>query len=761
MSRGRAVLLLVVAWGVLFIPPLLRGHTFPARDAGATFIPWRAEAHRQLAAGHLPLWNPLANGGRPLLANPIAQIAYPPSWLLLPFGPERSLAASLALHHLLFILGCFAFAERAGTRPGGAAVAAAAVAFSGVPLSATLHANLHASLAWGPWALVTALDCAGRPAWGRAARGGGICLGLAFLGGEPITAGLTAVAWAAAVAALAPRRAAPALLVAGATAIGVAAPLLLPLLACYPDTVRAALGVSAAAVAADALAPRRWLELLLPHLLGDFHAASAPAFWAAPSFPWLRYFPALFLGLFPVPLATRAGISRRTAPWWGLALAGLGSAFLLSLPGVALHLAGQHARFAIKLLLLTVLALPPLLALGWEQLAATPRAAQRRLAFGAGLALFPLLLAATAPAAVARPLLARLYPASAEQLAQLPPAWVSRHLLLDTAALALPFAALAVAPGAPLVVGGAAAASGIAATWGLLVSQPSAPWASPPETAADLPPGTRLAALAAAAAPDDSPGGPLAPYWAMRAALLPNYPNRWGLGTVLERGPDGLESARHELLAAAVATLPLPQRVRAAAGLGAQVAITAEPLVDLSGVQRAGVWRWHLPGAQQLYLARRLHPAHGPLATAVALAAEGFRPGWDAVVEGEGGVEDLPGGDWQELPGAPHRRIFRVQAPGRTLLVVQQSYFRAWRAEVDGRPARVVPVNGAMMGIWVPAGAHLVHLALDPTPYRLGFLGPLLVLLACALTRLEGARRGRGAPSGGAVRSSPATPPAR
>jgi len=44
-----AALLLVVLWGALFLPALLGGHTFPARDAGATHIPWRAEAQRQLA----------------------------------------------------------------------------------------------------------------------------------------------------------------------------------------------------------------------------------------------------------------------------------------------------------------------------------------------------------------------------------------------------------------------------------------------------------------------------------------------------------------------------------------------------------------------------------------------------------------------------------------------------------------------------------------------------------------------------------------
>ena len=761
MSRlPSAALLLVALWGTLFLPALLRGHTFPARDAGATHIPWRAETQRQLAAGHAPLWNPLANGGRPLLANPNAQAAYPLALLLLPFGPELALASSLALHHLLFILGCWVLARRAGAGPNPAAVAAAAVGFSGVPLSATLLANLQASLAWGPWALAAALPASGLDSLRRSLLGG-ICLGFSFLGGEPVTAGLVALAWTVATVWTAPRRAFAGVLVGATAAVGVAAPVLFPLLAVYPDTTRAALSASPAALAADALAPRRWPELLLPHLLGDFHAAAPPAFWAAPSFPWLRYFPALFVGLLPPLLAARAGWSQRTAPWWVLAGTGIAGAVFGSVPALAALLAPQPVRYAVKLLVLPVLAAPPLLALGWERLVGQGTTARRHLARLSAPVVLAVLLLAAFPGRLARPLLARVYPASAPALAEMPPSTLSQRLALDAAALALPVAVFVAAPGAPLTATAAVAASGVAATWGVLASEPAELWRQPPPVARDLPAGTRLAAFAPAAAVPDRGGGALSRYRAMRAALLPNYPNRWGLGTVLERGPDGLESARHELLAAAAATLPVDQRVRIAAALGAEVAITFQELTGLPGEEVAGVWRWRLEGAPEVYLARRLHHAQGPLATAMTLASPAFRPGHDAVIEGEGGVEELPQATFSRLPGPPHRLAFEVHAPARVLLVVQQSHMRCWTAHLDGQRVPIVTVNGAMMGVWVPPGRHRVRLAIDLRPYRLGLVGPPLVLVALLFTCRGRASPGPGAANGGGARSSPATPPAR
>jgi hypothetical protein len=161
------------------------------------------------------------------------------------------------------------------------------------------------------------------------------------------------------------------------------------------------------------------------------------------------------------------------------------------------------------------------------------------------------------------------------------------------------------------------------------------------------------------------------------------------------------------------------------------------------------------------YLARRLLPAQGLLAAATVMAGEGFRAGEDAVVQGVGGRQETSGGEVAELPGRPHHRFFDVTAEEDGLLVVQQSFMRAWRATVDGLAAPVELVNAASIGVRVPAGRHRVALFLDPRPYRVGLAGPILLLLVAGLSRSDGTSRGRAVATHDGGHSTPATPPAR
>jgi hypothetical protein len=143
------------------------------------------------------------------------------------------------------------------------------------------------------------------------------------------------------------------------------------------------------------------------------------------------------------------------------------------------------------------------------------------------------------------------------------------------------------------------------------------------------------------------------------------------------------------------------------------------------------------------------------------MAAASFRPGEDAVVPGAGAASTAAGGTVVELRGSPQRRVFDITTAGAGLLVVQQSFMRCWRATVDGKRVLVEPANGANTGVRVPGGHHRVVLFLDPVPYRLGLLGPLLLVAFVAFSRRGGASRDRGGASDGAGRSTPATPPAR
>jgi fluoride ion exporter CrcB/FEX len=732
----RVPVLLVLAWMVVYLPHLLSGDTLPVRDLGATQVPWRTVWRDEVTRGTLPLWDPLSNQGRPLLANPNAMAAYPGTLLFLLPQPERAVAWHVALHHLLLLLGCYALARRTGALRGAAGIAAATVATCGVAWSTTTFLNAQASLALAPWALLSAVALPDRPRQlVRKGVLGGLVLGLAFLAGEPITAAFAAVAWTAVALASRRRYAWLAVAACAAATFLVAAPVLVPLLAVYRETLRGSLGMASGALAADALAPRRWLELLFPNLLGAPLGNANSGFWAAASFPWQRYYPVVFVGSFPllaVPFAWRR--RRDLAAWWALAGVGLvgalatasslASTLALTIPALT------AVRFGIKFLVLVILALVPLVAAGYEEMMERWRAGGRRRTVAAVLC-----AAALAPLALGRGRLLRAalsvaYPASREALSAVPTASLQRSFAGDLLALLAPPAALLAAPSAPLATMVAVLASNTLSARDVVLWDRAARWRDPPAAMRLLGPSPVIASFTPTAKPPSPPPDEaLGRFWAMRAALVPNYGSRWGAAYVLTRGPDGLEPVREELLAAASADLPsIEARAHVAAALGATAVVAARPLPGWTCEEADGVWVALAPDrGAPAYLASRLLPTEGPVATVAQLADAMFRPGQDAALEGGAGARVMTGGTVTERPDVPHHRRFEIDTRGEGVLVVRQSYMRCWKARVDGAPATVVPVNGAQLGVRVPAGRHLVEVYLDAKPYLVGLLAPLLL----------------------------------
>jgi hypothetical protein len=753
-------------WLIVCLVPIFAGLTLPARDVAANQIPWRAVWREHVVAGQLPLWDELSNQGRPLLANPNAMAVYPGTVLFLLLSPETAATVHIVIHHLLLLLGCALLARRSGATAGAAVVAGAAVATSGVAWSSITFLNTQASLAWAVLAMTTAVPPPDRPLQRSLLAGG--ALGLAFLGGEPVVAALGGIAWTVVV--VSSWRPAPlrAVAVSAAAACAVAAPCLAPLVAIFPDTMRAALGVAPGALAADALAPRRWLELLLPNLLGAPLGDGATGFWAAAAFPWQRYFPLIFMGAVPLlllPFARRRG--RSLAAWWALAAAGLVGAVLLGFPRIATAgtglPGGGTVRYGIKLLILVLLALPPLVAAGYERVGGDARRRRRAALAMLAPATAVALLAAAFPALV-RTVLGGFYPAAQAGLAQVGDGELRAALVGDAAALALPAGVLLVTA-APAPLTAAVLAAGVLSARGVLAFDDAERWRRPPTLVTELPAHATVASFSLAGTPASRPGNPaLARFWSSRAALVPEYGTRWGIAYVLTRGPDGLEPAAQDLLAAEAAHLALPERVNVARALGAQAVITDEPLAGCGSRRADGVWLTLLDTpAPRAYLARRALPCQGIPAAVRMLASRSFRPGVDAVTEGTGGAAELGAGVVTSLAGPPHRHRYEVDAAAPGLLVLQQSFMRCWRARIDGVPALLEVANGAELGVRVPAGRHLVELGVDPTPARIGLLGPLLVVAALVATRRRaaGSSAAPGDASDGAVHSTPATRPGR
>ena len=72
---------------ILFGPMLIQGEALFWGTPLLQFVPWRMYAFEMIAAGYVPLWNPLLGMGAPLLANYQSALIYPPNLLLAFFGP--------------------------------------------------------------------------------------------------------------------------------------------------------------------------------------------------------------------------------------------------------------------------------------------------------------------------------------------------------------------------------------------------------------------------------------------------------------------------------------------------------------------------------------------------------------------------------------------------------------------------------------------------------------------------------------------------
>jgi hypothetical protein len=94
---------------------------------------------------------------------------------------------------------------------------------------------------------------------------------------------------------------------------------------------------------------------------------------------------------------------------------------------------------------------------------------------------------------------------------------------------------------------------------------------------------------------------------------------------------------------------------------------------------------------------------------------------------------------------AADRMEMTVHASGRGLLVLSEVFYPGWRAQVDGRPARIYKVDGALRGIVVPGGESRVAMEYLPISALAG--GSLT--LAAFLVGLALAMAGRRKPESG------------
>jgi hypothetical protein len=82
------------------------------------------------------------------------------------------------------------------------------------------------------------------------------------------------------------------------------------------------------------------------------------------------------------------------------------------------------------------------------------------------------------------------------------------------------------------------------------------------------------------------------------------------------------------------------------------------------------------------------------------------------------------------------RLVARVDSPAPGVLVWSRTFFSAWWATVDGKPAELVRADGHLLGVRVPGGAHEVEIGWSARPVVMGTaLAALGLGLAASLRR--------------------------
>jgi len=183
--------ILVLVAALLLYPAPFRQYQLPATWQGSDLMTshWPTALliqHTFLQGYHLPLWNPYFAGGQPLIADPLAALFYPPTYLVLFFS-LRNYYLVLIMGHLVFAgLGMLLLARYAAGLSRFPALVAA-ICFMATPrLISHLgggHITLLQTVSWYPWLALACWATVRDPL--RRSPLLGICIALTLLAGHP------------------------------------------------------------------------------------------------------------------------------------------------------------------------------------------------------------------------------------------------------------------------------------------------------------------------------------------------------------------------------------------------------------------------------------------------------------------------------------------------------------------------------------------------------------------------------------------------
>ncbi len=211
-------------------------------DTVFQFFPWELEVRHAWKAGRLPLWSDLLDGGSSPWVNPQAGALSPIAMLTRALPIQHFLLAALALKLLVAFEGAWLLARRVGASRHAALLAGGGFALGGGILAWGLFPHTQAA-AWVPWVAIGAIGLLRRPR-PLAVATTAVLTAVMLLSGHPETAANGGL-FAAGCALLLRRRGRPLVrplghaALAAALGFALAAPQLLPFAAAVPASQRA------------------------------------------------------------------------------------------------------------------------------------------------------------------------------------------------------------------------------------------------------------------------------------------------------------------------------------------------------------------------------------------------------------------------------------------------------------------------------------------------------------------------------------------
>ena len=777
-----AAALILIGAGILFFADVLfSSKNFYYRDILNFHYPLRRVLIDAFARGEFPLWNPFIYLGQPMLANPNYMAFYPTNLLHLIFDFNYAFKLHFILHPIAGGLGLYFLVRRLGLPWVPALAGALSYEFSGVVLSFLNLYNIIPAVAlipWMGWAFYGALQGHTR----RRTFVFGVLLALQVIAFEPLILQCSVLLLAALslvwlwnqpdrIKAL---RLPATIVSAGALlAAGIAAAQVLPTLELLPLSARGS-GLDFRSAAGWSAHPSDLLNIIIPNLFGNPFTIDMSNYWGEFYHESKAgYIASFFLGSVTLLLFSLSLFSHRTklrnaiVPFLGISvILGLGK-FTPVYPWLYEHVPLLDlGRYPSKYFLLTSVMVSILAAVGVEAVMSADkkrrslinRACVAGAAFGLALLglvfywnldssrLESLLRAATAPDLIER----KNFSAIAASLVGSIKSTGAFLLLGSFVGLAHQRIKKPAAVGALLTL--LVAVELVPPNIGLAPLMSDADVDFVPEIHQYLA-GQNDKGLGRAVSPAILTRAPTgftlrAPNRSLAWMVLFHRRSGQGLDGIrngvqysIEESIDYLNTSESESLLRSCLKLPPERRLDVLANTNSPMIVHLGQLQD-PGAELLERLDTHSDLDYRLYRLNDVLPrAYFASDVVSAKSADESlkmflnmpRSQKSVVLESVPGIpqaDSSQGGHVEIVSYENSRVLCRVKAPSEGYLVLLDSFYPGWRANVDGREAAISQANFAFRAVPVPAGDHSVEFRFAPRTFYIGLAITLATLTA-------------------------------